>query len=116
MHITKLSHIFVRKSYHITIVLFSIFLLNYTNLVYDSFRFRTKYNCNSKRSQASASSSIDGSYNVTIIKLPTEGLGTLTSNLNHNKLYYSSLLKVVMTHKEIYQGKQNFFYLAIRCR
>lgn len=69
---------------------FPFFVLNYTNLVYDSYRFRTKYNCNSTHSQASASSSIDGGYNVTIIKLPTEGLGTLISNLNNNKLYYST--------------------------
>lgn len=69
---------------------FPFFVLNYTNLVYDSYRFRTKYNCNSKRSQANVSSSIDGSYNVTIIKLPTEGLGTLIINLNSNKLYYST--------------------------
>lgn len=27
---------------------------------------------------------------VVIIKLPTEGLGTLISNLNNNKLYYST--------------------------
>lgn len=69
---------------------FPSFLLNYTNLVYNSYRFRTKYNCNSKRYQASSSYSIDYSYNVTIIKLPTEGLGTLISYLNNNKLYYST--------------------------
>lgn len=52
-----------------------------------TYRFRTKYKCDSKRAGASTSSIIDSSYNVTIIKLPTEGLGTLIPNLYTNKLY-----------------------------
>lgn len=46
------------------------------------------------------SSSIDGSYNVTIIKLPTEGLGTLIPNLINNKLYYST--------KSSYDSRRDF--------